>query len=301
MLDYRRLLTVSMEKAIDVEGFCSFYYFENDANFIFSGERHDCWEIVYVDSGEVYATADNTGYLLTQGSVIFHKPMEFHALASHDGLPNNIVVTTFLCRSRAMEFFKNKVFRLNTTEKNHLFMFVKEMKRVFLRYGLVWENGMKNYEEHPAAYQMACAYFELFLLELMRQNTGQPRRHCEYSAAKKNIDNAFVASIKSYLAEHLHQALTLSDICAHFHVSRSYVCLRFKNVTGQSVIDYYIALKMDEAKRLIREGRLNVTQISETLGYSGIHHFTRTFKNKTGTSPSAYEQSLREPAGNRQN
>lgn len=49
---------------------------------------------------------------------------------------------------------------------------------------------------------------------------------------------------------------------------------------------------MRAAKKLIREDNLTITQISERLGYTSIHHFTRMFKRVTGFSPTAYKTSV---------
>lgn len=51
-------------------------------------------------------------------------------------------------------------------------------------------------------------------------------------------------------------------------------------------------LKMKEAKKLIREKNHSVTQISDMLGYSSIHNFSRAFKKKIGFSPIEYRQQI---------
>jgi YesN/AraC family two-component response regulator len=52
-------------------------------------------------------------------------------------------------------------------------------------------------------------------------------------------------------------------------------------------------LKIKEAKRLIREGQMNFTEISEFLGFSSIHYFSKLFKKPTGKSPSEYAKQKR--------
>lgn len=271
---------VTKEKVIDINGFYSFFYYEHDKNFIFNGEKHDFWEMVYVDSGEISVVADTTGYLLGQGNIIFHKPMEFHAFTSSGGNPHNVVVSAFECSSPAMNFFMNKIFELNSRQKKILGSFVKEMQA-----------GINGDE---VSFQLGLAHLERFLIELMRENTSLEREKKVNSDAKKNIENAMAESIKEYLEENVFENYTLMDICNHYNMSKSYICRLFKNETGRSIIDYYIDLKITKAKLLIRKGELNFTQISEKLGYASIHHFTRSFKSKTGMSPSVYEKSVRE-------
>ncbi len=101
------------------------------------------------------------------------------------------------------------------------------------------------------------------------------------------------SSIERFIEEHLAETPALPLICDHFSFSRTYLCRVFKEETGTSPIDYWINLKIKEAKKLIREGNHNITQISELLGYTSIHHFTRMFKRVTGLSPTAYKSSVK--------
>ena len=148
--------------------------------------------------------------------------------------------------------------------------------------------------ENDVAFQLGTAHLERSLIELMRENTSLEKDIKINSEAKKNIENAMADSIKEYLESNIFNNISLMDICRHYSISKSYVCRIFKNETGKSIIDYYIDLKIAKAKLMIRKGELNFTQISEKLGYASIHHFTRSFKGKTGMSPSVYEKSVRE-------
>lgn len=52
-------------------------------------------------------------------------------------------------------------------------------------------------------------------------------------------------------------------------------------------------MKIEFAKQLIREDQMNFTQISDFLGYSSIHYFSRQFKKITGMTPSEYSSSIK--------
>ena len=52
-------------------------------------------------------------------------------------------------------------------------------------------------------------------------------------------------------------------------------------------------LKIKEAKKLIRENNYSISQISDMLGYSSIHIFSRAFKKAVGLSPTAYRKSIK--------
>lgn len=56
---------------------------------------------------------------------------------------------------------------------------------------------------------------------------------------------------------------------------------------------YVNHLKLEKSKELIGKAELNITQISNYLGYSSVHYFSRQFKQKYGMSPSEYSKSLK--------
>ncbi len=284
---------VPVKKLIHIAGLYSFFYFEHDTNFYFPGEQHDFWEIVYVDSGEISVIAENSGYLLKQGEIIFHKPNEFHALASTPREPHNVIVTTFETSSPALNFFRNKIFTLNSKQRKILSVLLEEIKRAFSPHFTANQNVLLQPVSDAGAFQLCAALLEYLLIELLRDNSASKRSLRESPIARKNVENVLVDSIKTYLKENLHRSLSLSDICEHYNMSRSYICQIFHNESGGGLIDYYIDLKIQEAKYLIRKGEMNFTQISEKLGYASIHHFSRSFKSKAGMSPSAYEKSVK--------
>ena len=81
------------------------HYYELDKSFVFEGEQHDFWEMVYVDKGAVEIQADDKTLVLNQGEVLFHKPHEFHGIRAFRSNPNFFVIS-FVCRSPAMRLFE---------------------------------------------------------------------------------------------------------------------------------------------------------------------------------------------------
>ena len=67
----------------------------------------------------------------------------------------------------------------------------------------------------------------------------------------------------------------------------------FKKATSQGVVTYFRMLKIEEAKRMIREGKYNFTEIAERLGYDSVHYFSRCFKKCTDITPSQYASSVK--------
>jgi AraC-like DNA-binding protein len=92
----------------------------------------------------------------------------------------------------------------------------------------------------------------------------------------------------TFMRQNLHRSLTLSEIANGCSMSVSKLKLLFREKHGGGPITCFIELKIDEAKRLIRGGKMNFSEISSSLGFNSLHYFSRLFKSMTGRSPSEY-------------
>lgn len=74
-------------------------------------------------------------------------------------------------------------------------------------------------------------------------------------------------------------------------VSESKVTNEVKNETGLSLKQFINQLRIEEAKRLLKNSDLRVNEIANKVGYDNVTHFNRTFKSMTDLSPSNYRKS----------
>ncbi len=95
------------------------------------------------------------------------------------------------------------------------------------------------------------------------------------------------------MEEHINQQLTIEVLCRSTLVSRSQLQKLFQEAHGCGVIEFFTLMKIDTAKQMIRDNQLNFTQISDRLGYTSIHYFSRQFKKITHMTPSEYASSIR--------
>lgn len=95
------------------------------------------------------------------------------------------------------------------------------------------------------------------------------------------------------MEEHINEQLTIDKICRNTLVSRSRLQKLFQEIHGCGVMEFFTWMKIDTAKELIRSNQLNFTQISDRLGYTSIHYFSRQFKKITHMNPSEYASSIR--------
>ena len=91
-------------------------YYQLGPDFQWPGERHDFWEVVYVDRGEAVITAEEEEYTLKAWEMVFHCPNEWHNLRAAEGKTAGVVVIAFVCDSPSMEAFRRRIIALGPQE-----------------------------------------------------------------------------------------------------------------------------------------------------------------------------------------
>lgn len=281
-----------VKREIEIDGFNSIYYFEFGKDFSHPPEKHDFWEMVYVDSGEIIAITDTVGQTLTQGQMIFHKPMELHAHISNAVTPNNMIVVSFTTKSEAMAFFSGKVFDADKTVKTLLKLFMAETERALGRIPDEYSN--KNPLDFSASSAASVQLMECYLTELLLvlYSIGADFKKARGRYTSRELGQSSIAELMaSFFEENVYANLTLSDICKKFYMGKSCLSKLFLEHMGCAPMEYYRKIKIREAKKLINSG-VSVTRVSDMLGYSSVHNFSRAFKKQTGTSPTEYKKKI---------
>lgn len=281
---------------IEIDGFYTIYYFEHNKDYSKMPEKHNYWEIVYVDEGEIVAIVDGKAKTLTQGTVIFHEPNEPHAHIANKKNPHNILVVTFETQSTPMDFFRKKIFMLDEHSKAVLSLFLEEASKSIGPPPWIYDYECEVDEnEMPiGGTQLTTYYFTEFLLGLIRKSTVVKEASSLREALRLGETNPLIQIIIEKMKQAVYSQLTLDDICEMFMLGKSKLTSEFKKYTGKSPMKYYKSVKIKEAKKLLRQDELSVSEISEKLGYSTIHIFSRAFKNEVGFSPLEYKKSVAE-------
>ena len=290
--NYTRL---GFDKLMNVEKIITIFYMELSKDFYYEGERHDFWEMVYIDKGEMLCTADEKNFVLKSGEMTFHKPNEFHNLSGSSNTAPNVSIITFECKSRAMKHFEGKIFRLNAEEKSLLSTLFSEGLSC---YQLEDERNpllqkLQKREDAPlGSSQITKNLLEIFLIKLCR-HTDTLTKKMRQNYVINDVDIPYnVKEILDYLQDNIYGKLTIADIANHVDKSESTVKQLFSQYREGGIIKYYNSMKIKEARKLIREGHYNMTQISDLLQFDNPQYFSKCFKLFTKMTPSEYKTSI---------
>ncbi len=96
--------------------------------------------------------------------------------------------------------------------------------------------------------------------------------------------------VANYVHHHLSEVITVEDMAAEFCMSRPYLSARFRQETGETLTDYILGEKTEEAKRLLRYSDKSAAAIGAYLGFSSTAHFSRVFKKYAGLTTREYRE-----------
>lgn len=287
---YEKRLKINNE--ISVSSIITMYYYDFTANYRSARESHPFWEFVYVDNGRVIATSDDSTHIINKGEIIFHKPGEIHSVKCDGETPANIFIMTFVANNRAMNDFKNLIIQVPYNLQGILAAILNEMQK---SYGDCPGVIKAHHTEPFGVEQMIKTYLEQFLILLKRTMDSSDSNNSYTTLLQHNntTTNQLVSEIVYLLEDNLYSNITINDVCKQTNYGKSQICEVFKKVTGKTVMQYYTELKINEAKMLMREQRLNNAQISDLLCFSSPQYFTRVFKSITSMTPREYKSSVK--------
>lgn len=107
----------------------------------------------------------------------------------------------------------------------------------------------------------------------------------------------FIQDVMDYIHENYARKITLEDLMAISNQSKYHFIRSFKKSTGYSPYNYVLNVRITKAKELLKNSKMPVQEISDSLCFSSSNHFIRTFLNITGMSPKQYRDTVIMPNG----
>lgn len=104
--------------------------------------------------------------------------------------------------------------------------------------------------------------------------------------------NRVIAKARAFIDRNFSRDLTLEEVSREVHVSPYYFSKLFKEQTGDNFINYLTQRRVESAKQLLADGRLNIKAICNEIGYNDPNYFSRLFKRFEGVTPTEYREQV---------
>ncbi len=272
---------------VHIENFFSLFQIHYENEFHFPGESHNFWECLYVLKGSVCVSGDERIYRLTEGDLIFHKPLELHKFYIDNKGGADLLIFSFSLEGTLTGYLQNKVFALDTEQREILRALLHYIQTQAKKINISEDVSpyMKYLEmfQHSKVYaQMITTYIYQLLLSL--SDNGN------IASAVTAPDTLLFRQAVNYMTAHINHNPSVSVIAQHCGTSESGLKRLFLKYAGMSVHKYFLKLKFKTAAELLHSG-LNVNETAEKLGFSTQSYFSVACKREMGMNPSQLKES----------
>ena len=230
---------------------------------------HDFYELEIIVGGNSDTLLNGKRYGVSEGTVFFLSPADFHEYSLCEGLDlYNIQFTNEAISSdileRAVSYSKN----VYIPEKKHFDEIVKLV------------SVMSNLGSHEAFSAIQTRILESFLLILIKDEESKNSTSDLQEGCERDMQKAVM-----YIRAHFKENPSLREVAETIPLNPRYFCTKFRKYTGKSYKQYLKQTKLRYARKLIIATALSMIDVAENSGYASQSHFSCEFKEYYGISP----------------
>lgn len=267
------LPALTLSPALAVTRLYTFFYQEKPKGFFFGGEKHAPHELVYVDRGVMHCIVGGRRYTLRQHDLLLCLPHQWHIQYADPDVRVAFVTISFDMACADAAALGHRVYHASAAAIGYL-------------------EEMLAAQREATARSAARLPLLLGLLLLALPDDAQSGAGARYDAISLANENHLVDTALRFIATNLTRPLTVAQIAAQACVTPSYLAVLFRRHLHRTPLDMLHQLKLEEARRLIHQGGMTITQVSQHLGFATLQHFSRLFTAYFGLSPRAYARTV---------
>ena len=267
---------------IRISEILGYYYSIRNAGYHFKGEKHNYFELTYVDRGTLFTTVEGKRYELKEKELMIYGPGQFHTQDIPEGCSCSYVTIIFDMEtvvydeeSTHYELLLNKVFGYDKKIYTLIKTFVTESTSQ-----IPYMNSL-----------MLCLLQETIIRLLQSEFIGK-KNDRPVTGARQHYQDELLEKILAYIDETIYEPLSIAELCQKFSMSRSSLQILFKENMDISPKKYINEMKLEKSRQMICENKYTISEIALMLGFNSIHYFSRAFTQKYHKAPSEYSKTL---------
>lgn len=243
----------------------------------------DCFELTIVTDGEGTVVTNDQRLSVVKGDIYFSFPGDFHDVVTSKTNPLKYDFFAFNTDDPRLKSDLNDVM---CTLNLHTRIFRDDRIGNLVSQALAELSAEEEYSEEV----LACIFLQTvyYIVRGLKLHVDRTRTD------DVSNDELLCYRIMNYVDTHVYSITTLGELGAVFNYNYSYLSTTFHTTTKRTLNDYYRSRKLEVARLLLLEGKLNGSQIAEKLNFSSLYSFSKSFKSKFGMSPQAYKKSRRD-------
>ena len=99
-----------------------------------------------------------------------------------------------------------------------------------------------------------------------------------------------VEKVRTFITKHYADEITLSTLSEQFHINNTYLSEIFKLNIGKNFSEYLNDMRMEQAKKLLKDPHLKIIDVAHLVGFANSSYFSTVFKKNIGMTPAEYRK-----------
>jgi len=250
-----------------------------EAGFDIKRHRQSVYEVTYIVTGRATVIADGRAYELDENDVFVSVVGQTHEIRADRGTPLRFCYLGFTLFGK-----QNDEAELDRFYKNYKSDDILHSKALLELFAGACDELR---QQSPFYLTMVGAYVEQIIAQVHRLYLEQYASQTVFTAPARL--GGVAQTVARYIDRHYRDIDDIRELAGDLGYSYTYLAHIFKEKTGQTIGSYIIMKKMEEAKWLLRTGRMNVSQIAARYNYQSVQSFSNSFKKAVGVSPMEYQ------------
>ena len=251
---------------------------------------HPEYEIYYLLEGTRYYFIENKTYLLNKGGLVLISSMQTHRTGSFGKMAHDRYLIELSSEPFSI-FFKNICgMALQDMFTAHMGLWQLDEEGQKYAEGLLHSIAMEfkgRRDFYSNFIMMKIAELLLYIVRLKNDSLVESDNTLLQKPKHLQIN-----LIVEYISKNYANIKSLDEICGRFYISKSYLCRMFKEVTGFTVQGFISMRCVKKSQELLENTDMNISEISESLGFGTVTSFERIFRKYTETTPLKYRRKM---------
>lgn len=242
-----------------------------DSRGEYKPHSHDSYlSVGAVDSGDIVMHCSGEDFTIGSGTIVIFNPNEMHScnpIAGRSRTYSMMHLATDWCADIQREIF-------GTDGYMHLKSGAVTDTELYEEYNWVCDAFLNDEPDaEEALIRFIAVVFE---------------KYCEKVPAE-DVSSMVLSEISAYICEHPFENISLEELAEKFRQNRFHLLRCFRKEYGLPPHAYQMNIRIDSAKRMLREG-MSIADVAQTTGFTDQSHFHRIFKKYTSATPGEYRQ-----------
>lgn len=246
---------------------------------------HDAYEIYLQLAGKRYFFFDNICYILERGDMLILKPFDIHYAESRESEYYERYVLNFQSDVLNSVLSKEEAYILLEEKLNQCVVHLSEEQT-----GELFEYYSRADEYTKQTGFLSGKLQSSAVLQLVVKALSYTDNN--FALKGEKVSSQIIDALR-YMNKHYKEIISLDDISEAAHMSKYYLCRKFRDVTGATVLEYLDNVRLTRVHNLLVNETMTLDEIAEETGFSSAVNLSRVFKKVYGVSPREFRKNNR--------